>query len=367
MSRGCVAITASHNPPDYNGVKVFDRDGLEIEREAERKIELFARSENPRFCGPFDIGTLTDSVSWQYQYADALRRQVSSELRELHWRVVVDPGNGVGALVTPRILEEIGLEVVKINNEVDGRFPNRPPEPSPQNLRSLSMTVLDEKADLGVALDGDADRAVFIDEFGTYRWGDEILAALAEWQMSEGATRTVVTPVSTARMIDDVAGAWGGSVVRTKVGSLHVSRAMVRTGAILGGEDNGGIFYAPHMPTRDGTMTTILVLTMLAHRSCSLSEALGKLPKYTILKSHVACPRALHEKVTNALIQATSENEPDLTDGIRFDPDEETTVHLRPSGTEPIFRVSVESRDAKRAEDWNQFYLSLVEKTIRDS
>ena len=217
------------------------------------------------------------------EYIEAIKTHVNvEEIKKRSFRVVVDPGNGVGALAAPQLLRELGCKVFTINANIDGTFPSRPSEPKPENLSDLAAVVKAVNADFGVAYDGDSDRAIFVDENGTIHWGDRTFALIEKEFLKQNPGETIVTPVSSSSLVKDIAEAYNGEVIWTKVGSVDVSYKMKEINAKLGGEENGGVFYGPHQPVRDGAMTTALILDILAKTGRKLSELLNELPKYFI-------------------------------------------------------------------------------------
>ncbi len=236
-----LVITASHNPPEYNGFKVVDSDGIEIPREKEELIESLVTKESwnaGRIPGQREQRALPLEP-----YLSSVKGYVRKEKLANQLKVVVDTGNGVSSLTTPVLLRRIGCRVVTINDNIDGRFPGRSSEPRPENLGPLSILVQQEKAAFGVAHDGDGDRAVFVDETGAVHSGDKSFTLIEDEILRKNGRGKVVTPVNSSLSVTEVARKRKGRVILTKVGSIHVARTMVREKAMLGGEENGGIFY----------------------------------------------------------------------------------------------------------------------------
>ena len=347
---GGIIITASHNPPEYNGIKVLGNDGVEISREQEIEIEEIFFEERQKRAEWSRIGEIRKLSGIIEEYIEAIKMHVNvEEIRKKHFRVVVDPGNGVGSLAAPRLLRELGCKVFTINANVDGTFPGRPSEPKPENLGDLAAVVKAVNADFGVAYDGDADRAIFVDENGTIHWGDKTFALIEKEFLKQNPGEVIVTPVSSSSLIKDIAKVYNGEVVWTKVGSVDVSHKMKEINAKLGGEENGGVFYGPHQPVRDGAMTTALILDILAKTGRKLSELLNELPTYFIEKDKVECPDNLKEKVLKVLYEELEKENLkfDTIDGAKiwF---EDSSILVRPSGTEPIFRLYAEAKSRDR-------------------
>jgi phosphomannomutase/phosphoglucomutase len=365
---GGVIITASHNPPEYNGVKVVADDGIELSREQEIKIENIFFNEKIKQAHWKDIGRIYQLPEVLDLYNKAIERHVDIDaIEKRHFHVVVDPGSGVGALTAPYVLRELGCKVTTINANIDGAFPNRLSEPRPENLGELASTVKSVKADVGVAYDGDADRAIFVDKKGEIHWGDRTFALIEKCFLQDNRGETVVTPVSSSHVIKDIADEYGGKVVWTKVGSVTVSHTMKKINARLGGEENGGVFYAPHQAVRDGTMTTALVLDIMAKSKKKLSRLLAELPSYYIEKDKIECPDELKEKVVETLLKKVKGATVDTIDGAKIWFNDKSSILIRPSGTEPIYRFYAEAKTKEKATYLVKEYKKELEKIINES
>ena len=346
-----VMITASHNPPEYNGIKVIDHDGVEIERSKEERIEDIYFHEKFTLSNWRSVGRhyYCNNEGIIEEYIKAVIKHIDADVvKGKKFTVVIDPANSVGILTTPRLAKILNCRVLTINGNLDGDFPGREPEPRPDNLEGLATAVVSSGADFGVAHDGDGDRAIFVDEKGNIHWGDRSGALIVEYYLREHPGETVITPVSSSVVIEEVARRHGGRVVYTKVGSIHVSRKMLELKAPLGVEENGGVFFGPHHPVRDGTMTTALILNILAKEENPLSKLMARLPKYYQMKLRVPCPNELKENVLKVLREATKDMKVDHTDGVKIWYDRRSWVLIRPSGTEPIFRIYAEADDKSK-------------------
>jgi phosphomannomutase/phosphoglucomutase len=347
---GAVIITASHNPPEYNGIKVVWKDGVELSREQELEIEDIFFSEKMKYADWKKIGATCELPNITDEYVEAVKKHVDiSAIAKKHFHIVVDPANSVGSLAAPRLLRDLGCKVTTINANIDGTFPGRLPEPRLENLKDLSLTVKAVGADLGVAYDGDADRSIFVDEKGEVYWGDKTFALVAKYFLLENSGEKIVTPISSSTIIKDVADAYKGEIVWTKVGSVIVSQTMKKLKAKLGGEENGGIFYGPHQPVRDGAMSTALILDIMAKTNQKLSKLIEELPKYFIEKSKVECPEELKDKVLERLIAKVKGLNINTIDGVKIWFEDNSAILIRPSGTEPIYRLYAEAKDHKKA------------------
>ncbi|OLC82694.1 MAG: phosphoglucosamine mutase [Thaumarchaeota archaeon 13_1_40CM_3_50_5] len=347
-----LVITASHNPPEYNGFKVVDSDGIEIPREKEERIENLVTKD------PWNVSRIAGQREQRVlplePYLSSIKNYVRKEKLTNRLKVAVDTGNGVSSLTTPVLLRRIGCQVVTINDNIDGRFPGRTSEPRPENLGPLSTLVRQEKAALGVAHDGDGDRAVFVDETGVVHSGDKSLTLIEDEILRENPRAKVVTPVNSSMSVTEVARKRKGRVILTKVGSIHVARTMIRENAILGGEENGGIFYAPHQPVRDGTMATVLILNSILDNRMPLSKLMARLPNFFMAKEKRKCPDEKKKDVMKRIRQSLGYRVTSTIDGVRVDIKDRGWFLVRPSGTEPLIRIYMEGRtenDLKRLLD----------------
>lgn len=364
--KGGVVITASHNPREFNGIKAIDAHGMEMDREDEEAIESLYFEERSRAVDWAHVGTLRSDPSAAHRYIQAILSQVDAEaIRTRKFTVVADPGSGAGSVTTPFLLRELGCRVITLNAQPDGAFPGRLPEPTREHLGDLLRTVPAAHADLGVAHDGDADRAIFVDEAGTFLFGDRSLALLARGELrSRGGL--VVTPVSTSDVLEDVVREAGGTLRRTRVGSPIVAREMFQNGAVYGGEENGGIIFPAHQFCRDGGMALAKMLDLLAHEGKSLSAVDASLPRYAQHKEGLEVPIARREAVLQALVRLSAGHEVDTLDGVKVRvPDGWFLV--RPSGTEPLFRVYAEAKTPDRAKALAAEGLGLIRKAMAEA
>jgi phosphomannomutase/phosphoglucomutase len=347
---GAVIITASHNPPEYNGIKVIWNDGIEISHEQEVEIENIYFENKPAFAEWNKLGAKHEIAVVNDEYVEAIKKHVNTaEIAEKHYHVVVDAANSVGGLATPKLLRELGCKVTTINANIDGTFPGRMPEPRPENLKEMATAVKAVKADFGVAFDGDADRSIFVDENGEIHWGDKTFAVIEKDFLVENPGEKIVTPVSSSTLIKDVAEAYKGKIVWTKVGSVTVSHTMKAEKAKLGGEENGGVFYGPHQAVRDGAMTTALILGIMAKTGKNLSALIAEQPQYFLEKGKVECPEDKKEKVLKKLLAQVKGANVSAIDGVKIWFEDKSAILVRPSGTEPIYRLYAEAKNQEKA------------------
>ncbi|MEM1675048.1 MAG: phosphoglucosamine mutase [Desulfurococcaceae archaeon] len=349
---GAVIIPASHNPPQYNGVKVIDSDGIEISRDKERIIEEIFTEE--RF-NRIQWNRLHESI-YEYRvvndkYVKAVVEKVDKELiKNRGFKIVVDPANSVSVLTTPRIARELGVKVYTINGDLDPYFSGREPEPTVESLSKTITIVTSLKADLGVAHDGDGDRAIFIDDKGRILWGDRSACILAKYLLEKhpDSPRRVYTAVSSSTIIEEYLREYGVEVVWLKVGSVDIARAMKEKGdALCGFEENGGFMYPKHQFVRDGGMTLALMLELLASWRKKLSELYDDLPRMFSVKTKIPMGRDKAVKVIEVLREKYCNYRQVNIDGVKIIGDDYWFL-VRPSGTEPLLRVMIEARSEDR-------------------
>ncbi|MHA2356355.1 MAG: phosphoglucosamine mutase [Candidatus Thorarchaeota archaeon] len=361
---GGVMVTASHNPPKFNGIKVMGSNGIEVAKEVEAKIENVYFEKQFKAAEWNAIGEFFEYDDAIREFIEAIKIHVDVEaIKGSNLTVVVDGANSVGSLVTPILLREIGCKVISLNSQLDGAFPGRNPEPIPENLVELSESVRSVEADIGIAHDGDADRATFVDETGRILWGDQSFAIVASRVLKRKKGSTLVTPVSSGRLIEDIVKQAGAKIDWTIVGSVVVSHRLDEIGAELGGEENGGIFYPPHQAVRDGAMTAAQVIEIMAVEGKKLSQIVAELPTYFSTKIKVPVPAEKKDALLDALIELTEGQERITIDGVKLMFDDGWTL-MRPSGTEPLWRCFSEGSTQERADELASSGRSLIEKAI---
>jgi phosphomannomutase/phosphoglucomutase len=362
---GGIIVTASHNPAQYNGMKVVGKDGVETERETERHIENVYYEKTYKKADWKSIGKSNRETRVVENYITGIMSHVNLErISERKATVVLDIGNGAQAVAAPYLCERLGCRVITINGQPDGNFPGRGPEPTPAVLRDLSSAVKAYNADFGVAYDGDGDRSLFCDENGEIYWGDRTGSMLVDYLLSKEPGREVVTTVSTSQLVGEVAKSHNSRVIWTTVGSVDVSRAMINSKAPFGLEENGGFFFGPHIPVRDGAMTTALVLDALSHKKESFSKAINSMPFFYQKKSKFECPSEKRIGVMKSLEEKSQVGRIERTDGLKIWTDDHSWILLRPSGTEPLIRVYAESDNEDKLESMYKRYESLVKEAI---
>jgi len=360
-------ITASHNPPEYSGVKVVLSDGVEAPRDVEEVIEEIYADLRFRRMSWVNLGVNVQSVSDVNDfYVSGILKHIDKErIRKRGWKVVVDCANNVGSLTTPKMLRELGVKVLTVNCDLS-HIPYREPEPTASSLSETSSIVRLVGADFGVAHDGDADRAVFIDRLGRVLPGDRSGVMLCEHALMNKGLRIpkkVVTAVSSSTVVEEVLNSYGVEIIWTKVGSINIARTMIRESAMLGFEENGGFLYGPHQFVRDGAMATALMLEYLAYSDTGLHEIYNKLPQMHVIKTKVSIEPSLRDSIMNSIkSRVLSEFKGDRVidvDGVKvINP--EYWFLVRPSGTEPILRIFIEARNEELANRLLNSLLNIV-------
>ena len=349
-----VMVTASHNPPAYNGIKLVGADGVELSVERLEAIESALLDDNPAYADWDGTGVDRTVESARRNYRDELLGAVDREAIEAaDLTVALDPGHGAGALTSPSFFRELGCEVQTVNAHPDGHFPGRNPEPVEANLSDLGQLVRATSADVGIAHDGDADRAIFFDETGAYIEGDATLAALADAVLEPGDT--TVSAVNVSQRLVDVADDSGAELELTPIGSTRIMtriRELERAGESVpvAGEGNGGVIFPDYRINRDGAYTAARFLELITDQPAS--EAVAPYNGYANVRRNV---HYADEAERATLVEKAGEwarsVDGDVTtiDGYRVDFGD-AWVLARPSGTEPVVRVYAEAQKRERAE-----------------
>ncbi|WP_277554561.1 phosphoglucosamine mutase [Halobaculum limi] len=350
-----VMITASHNPPEFNGVKLVGDEGIELPVHRLEAIEerLLAEGTTTVTWDRMGASRHIDDANDDY-VAEMLATVDRDAIAAANLTVALDPGHGAGALTSPEFLRELGCDVVTVNAQPDGHFPGRDPEPVETNLGDLQRLVRAADADVGIAHDGDADRAVFIDETGAYVEGDASLAALAARDLGEGDT--TVAAVNVSQRLVDVCEAAGANLELTPIGSTNIITRIKELwqedeSVPVAGEGNGGVFFPEYRLVRDGAFIAAKFLELLAERGETVSDVVAPYEDYTNVRENLVYES---DAELNAMLEAAAayaeeaDADPDTKDGYRLDYGD-AWVLVRPSGTEPKVRVYAESADPERA------------------
>jgi phosphomannomutase/phosphoglucomutase len=350
-----VMVTASHNPAEYNGVKLVGADGIELSVDDLERVERKFLTEQFDDVAWDDVGEDASIDSARRAYVDELVDAVDRDtIAEADLTVALDPGHGAGALTSPEFYRRLGCEVVTVNSQPDGHFSGRDPEPVRENLDDLGRLVRVADADVGIAHDGDADRAIFFDEHGDYVEGDATLAALAEAELEEGDT--TVSAVNVSQRLVDVCERTGAELELTPIGSTRIMtriRELQAEGESVpvAGEGNGGIIFPNYRMTRDGAYTGARFLELLAERPAS--EVVAPYSDYHNVRINVGYDDdAERDAVLETAEERALESDADRTtiDGYRLDYGD-AWVLARPSGTEPVVRIYAEATTEERADE----------------
>ncbi|MBE3100220.1 MAG: phosphoglucosamine mutase [Planctomycetes bacterium] len=346
-AQGGIAVTASHNPPEWNALKFVGADGLFLSAARGRELlDIYHQGDYTKVPGARmrTVEAMPEALDLHVATILAAVGRLPAGPRRL--RVALDSCNGAGSIVTPRLIEALGAEVVTINTTPDGTFP-RPAEPLPENLGALCAAVRRHGADIGVAQDMDADRLAVVSEAGE-PIGEERTLALAVQRVLAGTPGPVVVNLSTTHAIDEIARRFGCQVTRTKVGEANVTDGMQRVGAIIGGEGNGGVIYPRINFGRDSLVGIALILHLMAETGQSVSALVAGLPPLFMVKRRVTCPSQRIADVLKEMRRVYAAYPLDVRDGVKVMlPD--GWFLLRGSNTEPVVRLTVEAGSMEEA------------------
>ena len=348
---GGLGITASHNPAEWNALKLVSEEGIFLDGARSGAFLEYLRTVDPPRASWDAIGSVTtDTESWARHLQRLLELPILdvARIRERGFRVAVDCVHGAGGPPIKELLEALGCEVVGIGMEPDGRFP-RDPEPTAENLADLGELVRKSGAVIGLGIDPDVDRLSLVDESGT-PMGEDLTLALAAAAVLSRTPGPVVTNLSTSQVVEDVARSFDVPLVRAPVGEVNVARRMQVERAVVGGEGNGGVILSALHHTRDAPLAVALVLQHVADEKRTPSELAARWPTYTIVKEKVSFPREALAAAYEALAADLAAEERDDADGLRLAwPGRSAWLHVRPSGTEPVVRLIAEAADADGA------------------
>jgi phosphomannomutase len=345
---GGLAITASHNPIEWNALKFIGPSGLFLEAGEGAELRRLVESEIPRVSWD-RIGQIErDGHAIDRHVAQILALGIINveAIRKRRFKVALDCVRGAGGVIMPLLLERLGCEVAAINLEADGRFP-REPEPVAENLGELEALVRSSGADIGFAVDPDVDRLSLVSEKGR-AIGEDYTLGLAARVVLAHRTGPVVTNLSTSRIVDDLVADRGSSVIRTPVGEVNVATRMRDERAPIGGEGNGGVILQELHLGRDAPVGVALILQLLLEEGKPLSAIVARYPRYVIVKEKLERPGGPLDRVYESLRRVFGDAESDRQDGLRLSW-RDRWLHVRPSGTEPVVRVIAEAPDEAQA------------------
>ena len=362
---GGIMITASHNPPKFNGLKFLDEFGIGLPDDIELEIESLYFDSEPIRANWDEIGEkyTNDNIIDEY-IRTAMSNVDVDAIKEANLKVVLDCGSGAGSFTAPYLVRELGCELTTLNCQADGFFPGRDPEPIEENLQELISVVKELGADIGLAHDGDADRTICIDENGAFVLGDKTFTLVEKQMLKENGGGTIVTTVATSQAIYDIAEEYNGEVIATAVGDLLVARKLKDTDGLFGGEENGGLIFPNFVYGRDAALTVAKILEIISKEKKTLSELVSELPVYYSAKMKTECADDLKEEIMSKIaaeVKETTDYELDTTDGVKIFKDGGWVI-IRPSGTEPIFRSYSEGNSQEQADEMAEWGISLIKK-----
>lgn len=369
---GGIILTASHNPRQWNALKLINDKGEFLTAEEGQAILDLAETGDFDFSGIDELGSVTehDFTDEHIDSVLALEAVDVEAIKKAGFKVVVDAVNSVGGVIMPRLLEKLGVECIKLNCEPTGDFAHNP-EPLPQNLVDLSNTVVDRKADLGVSVDPDVDRLAFICEDGKPFVEEYTLVSVADYllELAEKQGKkniTTVSNLSSTRALRDVTEKHGGVYHAAAVGEVNVTTKMHAVDALIGGEGNGGVIYPASHCGRDAMVGVALFLSNLAHKKLTVSELKKTYPQYFIAKNRIdLSDKALIDKILDEMKARFASEKVNTIDGVKIDFEAERKwVHLRRSNTEPIIRIYSEAPTEAAAEELASEVIGIAKKII---
>lgn len=348
---GGIILTASHNPKEWNALKLLNNKGEFVSDQDGKAILKIAQENDFSFATVDHLGKLTHDdqyIDLHIEKVLALPLVTAEAIQKKKFRVVVDAVNSTGGIAIPRLLERLGVEVVKLYCEPNGHFPHNP-EPLKEHLGDICKRVVEEKADFGIVVDPDVDRLAFITDKGEMFGEEYTLVACADYVLGK-AKGNVVSNLSSSRALRDIAQKHGVSYSAAAVGEVNVVTEMKRVEAIIGGEGNGGIIYPELHYGRDALVGVALFLSLLAERSGSVQQLRESYPAYFMSKNKIQLTELINpDQILKAMEQKYAHEQTTTIDGLKID-FSDSWVHLRKSNTEPIIRIYTEAKSQKEAD-----------------
>ena len=362
---GGIILTASHNPKEWNALKLLNNKGEFVSDEDGKAILRIAQENDFSFATVDHLGKLSHDdryIDLHIEKVLALPLVTPEAIQKKKFRVVVDAVNSTGGIAIPRLLERLGVEVVKLYCEPNGHFPHNP-EPLKEHLGDICKRVVEEKADFGIVVDPDVDRLAFITDQGEMFGEEYTLVACADYVL--GKTKgNVVSNLSSSRALRDIAQKHGVTYSAAAVGEVNVVTEMKRVGAIIGGEGNGGIIYPELHYGRDALVGVALFLSLLAKRGSSVQQLRESYPAYFMSKNKIQLTEQINpDQILKAMEQKYAHEQTTTIDGLKID-FSESWVHLRKSNTEPIIRIYTEAKSQKEADELAQRFIQEMQALI---
>ena len=352
-----IMLTASHNPSQYNGIKIWNKNGMAYTSVQEGEIENIYNNKLYKSVTWDKVGSISVNEEIKGRYIDDLVGMV--EIRE-GLKVVIDCASGAGSEISPLVFRKAGCEVTTLNSQPDGFFPGRNPEPNAENLQNLMKTVVAIGADLGIAHDGDADRMITVDENGNISPFDSLLALISK--EFEG---DIVTTVDAGLCMDESVD---GEVLRTPVGDVNVAEVIIEKNAAFGGEPSGTWLHPDFCMCPDGILSGLRMAELVSKKG-KLSDLLAEIPSYPNIREKITCSKEAKIEVMNNMEELLKDafddiRETNSLDGVRLTFEDDSWVLVRPSGTEDYVRITIESRSQERAEEINEICKKIIIENI---
>jgi phosphomannomutase len=351
-AHGGIILTASHNPKQWNALKLLNENGEFLNGEEGEKILQIAQEEAFCFSDVDSLGEITQNDAYMDIHIDEVLNLPLVDIeaiKKAKFKVVVDGVNSSGGIIIPKLLELMGVEVIKLYCEPNGHFPHNP-EPLKEHLTDISELVVSQKADLGIVVDPDVDRLAFICEDGEMFGEEYTLVACADYVLSK-TTGNTVSNMSSSRALRDVTNTYSGTYEASAVGEVNVVALMKKNNAIIGGEGNGGIIYPESHYGRDSLVGVALFLTHLANKKITVSALRASYPEYYMSKNKIELtPQIDVDAILVAMTEKYKNENITTIDGVKID-FAQNWVHLRKSNTEPIIRIYTEAASQKIADD----------------
>ena len=364
-ANGGIILTASHNPKEWNALKLLNDKGEFVSDQDGKAILRIAQENDFSFATVDHLGKLTHNdryIDLHIEEVLALPLVTPEAIQKKKFRVVVDAVNSSGGIAIPRLLERLGVEVVKLYCEPNGHFPHNP-EPLREHLGDICKKVVEEKADFGIVVDPDVDRLAFITDQGEMFGEEYTLVACADYVLSK-AKGNVVSNLSSSRALRDIAQKYGVTYSAAAVGEVNVVTEMKRVEAIIGGEGNGGIIYPELHYGRDALVGVALFLSLLAERGGSVQQLRESYPAYFMSKNKIQLTEQINpDQILKAMEQKYAHEQTTTIDGLKID-FADSWVHLRKSNTEPIIRIYTEGKSQKEADDLAQRFIEEMRALI---
>tara|TARA_Y100000991_G_scaffold56298_1_gene41163 strand:- start:3759 stop:5141 length:1383 start_codon:yes stop_codon:yes gene_type:complete len=358
---GGIILTASHNPKQWNALKLLDSKGEFLSSTHSQRVLDIASNDSMNFSDVDSLGKVFTDNSYFDKHIDSvisLGYVNEKSIRNSNFRVVVDGVNSTGGIVVPMLLERLGVDVIKIHCDPNGNFPHNP-EPLKEHLADLSKKVLETNADFGIAVDPDVDRLAFMDEKGVLFGEEYTLVACADYVLNIKKGNTV-SNMSSTRALKDVTNKYGGSYTASAVGEVNVVESMKKNNAVIGGEGNGGIILPESHYGRDALVGIALFLSLLSEKKISVSELKKTYPLYFMSKKKINLNKDTNvDSILSIIKNNHNDDEINSIDGVKID-FIDSWVHLRKSNTEPIIRIYSEAKSQLEADKLAEEFIEKI-------